>query len=116
METNICLGCKFSSVKIDITVPEKYNLKSFAKKTKEFTSEIIPISGSKPIHYSLTFDSNRNESCGLDFKVNCSCIFDVKKSECLKFSQFQKKDNKINNLQREKKLSRGLGIEVIKTV
>jgi hypothetical protein len=67
MESNTCLGCRFGSVKIEILVPEKYNQKQFARQTKDFAADIIAVTKQKPIHYSLTFDSEQDSSEALDF-------------------------------------------------
>ena len=113
MDSNICLGCKYSSIRIDITVPEKYNIIDFAKETKEFTNKTIPSSSQKPIHYSLKFDSERTESGVLDFKVDCSCLLKDNKTNCPELSLIQEKNH---TLQQGKQASRGKKIEIFKTI
>jgi hypothetical protein len=89
LEANACLGCRFSSVKVDISVPEKYDLKKFTKETKKFASNMGAMASQKRIHYALVFDSERQKTSNLDFTVNCSCILNVKKVDCSKFSSGQ---------------------------
>ncbi len=86
MESNVCLSCRFGSVKIEILVPETYDVQEFVTETQNFASDIIATVGQKPIHYSLRFDSE-HYSDGLDFTVACSCILNIKRKECSKFNQ-----------------------------
>jgi hypothetical protein len=94
---NICLGCRFGSVKIEILVPEKYDLKDFVAQKKDFASEIIAFTGGKPIHYSILFSSNENPS-KLERKIYCSCILNVNRNDCSKFNLRQEKNCKIKHL------------------
>jgi len=96
-EGNVCLGCRFGSVKIDITVPEKYDLTEFVRQKEDFASEIIPLTREKPIHYSLLFGSNGDPS-KLEYKIHCSCILNVKKEDCSKFNVREQKNCKIKHL------------------
>jgi hypothetical protein len=96
MASNICLGCRFGSVKIEILVPEKYTIKEFAQQTQDFASEIIAITKEKPMHYSLTFGSG-NDFSKLDFKIHCSCILNIDKKQCSKFNSTMQKDCKIQH-------------------
>jgi hypothetical protein len=86
MESNVCLGCRFGSVKIDVSVPEKYNFKTFKVETKQFASEILPMTRHKPIHYNVTFDKKQLDAAAPKFNVNCTCILNVKKKDCSKFN------------------------------
>ena len=97
MESNVCLGCRFGSVKIEILVPEKCNINEFAEETRNFSSDIIAITKEKPMHYSLTFGSG-NECSKLDFRVHCSCILNVDKKHCSRFADNMVKDCKIKHL------------------
>lgn len=97
MESNICLACRFSSVKIEIFVPEKCDIKEFAEESRNFSSNIIAITKEKPMHYSLTF-AQGNEPSKLDFKLHCICILNINKAECSKFSDGTEKDCKIKHL------------------
>ncbi len=93
---NVCLGCRFGSVKIEILVPEKCDINEFARETRNFSSEIVAMTKEKPMHYSLTFGSAT--SCSkLDFKVHCSCILNIDKKECSKFSDKTDRDYKIKH-------------------
>ncbi len=85
METNVCYACRFGSVKIEILVPEKYNLKTFAEQTRKFAADIATATQSKPIHYKLRFDSASNIS-NLGFNVHCTCILNVAKNDCSNFN------------------------------
>lgn len=116
MESNLCLGCRFGSVKIEALVPEKCNLEELAKKTREYAADIFALTGQKPIHYALTFDSGQGSSQELNFKVNCTCILNVKMRDCLKFNLAEGNNCRIKHLQQVKPASRGLGIEVSETV
>jgi len=96
MESNLCLGCRFGSVKIEILVPEKCGIEEFAAETQNFTSEIVAMT-KKPMHYSLTFGSGIDQS-KLDFKVHCQCILNIKQNECSKFNGVTDRDCKVKHL------------------
>jgi hypothetical protein len=81
-----CLGCRFSSVKISINVPDKYDMKSFARETKRFTSSVAGKAKQKRIHYTLIFDSEHKKDTCLDFAVSCQCILNVKTHDCSNFT------------------------------
>lgn len=89
-KTNVCLGCRFGSVKIDILVPEKYNLKEFVKQTQNFASGVTAVTREKPIHYALTFENHGGDSEKLNFEIHCSCILNVKTRDCSKFNPAKK--------------------------
>jgi hypothetical protein len=97
MDSNICLGCRFGSVKIEIVVPEEYDIKDFAEETRNFNSEINAITKKKPMHYSLMFGSESNHST-LEFKVHCSCILNINKKECSRFNADADRDCKVKHL------------------
>jgi|GEM_PF-2650365 hypothetical protein len=84
METNACLTCRFGSVKIDISVPYKYDPKKLAEQTKAFTSSLAALTRQKPIHYAVTFEERKISS--VDFKVNCSCILNLRKVDCSNYN------------------------------
>jgi hypothetical protein len=86
MAADECLGCRFSSVKISINVPDKYDMKTFAKETKRFTSGVSGKAKDKRIHYTLVFDSEHKKDLCLDFAVSCSCILNVKTHDCSNFT------------------------------
>ena len=73
-------------MKVEISVPEEYNMKQFVQQTRNFASEITLVTRKKPIHYSLTFGAGEDASKKLDFKVDCACILDIKKKDCSKFN------------------------------
>lgn len=83
MESNTCFGCRFGSVKIEILVPEKYSLKQFAQQTRDFTADVVAVTGSKPIHYSLKVNTEQSK---LDFNINCSCILNIGRRDCSKYN------------------------------
>ena len=114
MDSNVCLSCRFSSVKIEILVPEKCSLKEFAKQTRDFAAEIIMVTGPKPIHYSLQFDSEQDLT-DLEFNVNGSCILNINKSDCSKFNLTEDKNCRIKHLP-IKSTAREQKIEVIRIV
>ena len=97
LDSNVCLGCRFGSVKIEILVPEKCDINEFAEETRNFSLDIIAMTKEKPMHYSLTFASG-NEVSKLDFKVHCTCILNIDKKECSKFSDGADKEYKIKHL------------------
>ena len=97
MDGKTCLECRFGSVKIEVLVPEKYSMAEFVKEKQNFASNLIEVTGGKPIHYSLTLDS-APQSSPLDFKVHCSCILNVDKNDCSKFNLRQDKDCKVKHL------------------
>ena len=97
MESNVCLGCRFGSVKLEILVPEKYDINDFAQETRNFSTDIVAITKEKPMHYSLTFGSG-DEYSKLEFKVHCSCILNIDKTECSRFTDASDKDWKIRHL------------------
>ena len=115
METNVCFGCRFGSVKIEILVPEKYNLKQFASQTRNFTAGIVAVTGAKPIHYNLKVDSRQDPS-RLDFNVNCSCIFSVDRRECSKFNAATDRNCRVKHLQHIKQAEEEPSLEIIRTV
>ncbi|MCL4429652.1 MAG: hypothetical protein M1167_02755, partial [Chloroflexi bacterium] len=85
MEGNVCIGCRFGSVKIEVCVPEKCSLQEFTRQTRAFASDLKAHTGQKPIHYALTFDSDKDAS-ELVFNVNCQCILNVKQRDCSNFT------------------------------
>ncbi len=99
MESNVCLGCRFGSVKVEILVPEKYTHERFVRETRDFASDIAVLTKQKPIHYSLRFDSEN--SSGLDFSFNCQCILNIKRKECSNFNLKEEKC-KVKHLQYNK--------------
>ncbi len=112
MDSNICLGCRFGSVKIEVVVPEKYNLKNFAKQTQNFAAGITAITREKAIHYSITFLAADDEPPKkLDFKIHCSCILNVSKEECSRFGLKEEKNCKVKHLLKHKPISGEIAIE-----
>jgi hypothetical protein len=85
MLSNICLGCRFGSVKIDVHAPENCDVTEIVQKTRDFATTLIEVTKRKPIHYSVSFDSVQDLST-LDFRVECSCILNVAKDDCSKLS------------------------------
>lgn len=83
MEANACLSCRFSSIKLNITVPEKYDTAKFARETKKYADRLAALTKQKPIHYALNF---QEQQYGLDFNVTCACILNVKKLDCSHFN------------------------------
>jgi hypothetical protein len=86
MTADECLGCRFSSVKISINVPDKCDMKTFAKETKRFSAGVAGKAKDKRIHYTLVFDSEHKKDPCLDFAVSCSCILNVKTYDCSNFN------------------------------
>lgn len=80
------MGCRFSSIRISINVPDKYDMKTFAKETKRFTKGVAGRAKDKRIHYTLVFDSEHQKDAALDFAVSCSCILNVKTHDCSNFT------------------------------
>jgi hypothetical protein len=97
VSSNICIGCRFGSSRIEILVPEDYNIQDFAKETQNFASEIIAIKKVEAMHYSLTFGS-LNDFSKLEFIIHCSCILNVDKKQCSKLNSNQEKDSRIKDL------------------
>jgi hypothetical protein len=97
MASNICLRCRFGSVKLEILVPEKYDIKEFAKETQDFASDIVAITREKPMHYSLTFGTGNECAKSLDFRVHCSCILNINQNECSKFNANEERDCKVKH-------------------
>ena len=97
MDSNVCLGCRFGSVKIEVLVPEQCDIREFADETRNFTSEIVAITKAKRMHYCITFGSGSNYS-KLDFKVHCSCILNIKKKECSNFNSINESECKVRHL------------------
>ena len=114
METNVCYGCRFGSVKIEIVVPEKYSLKKFAKQTRDFADQIAEVTKPKPIHYSLRFDSGQ-DSAKLDFNVNCQCILNVAKRDCSNYSTAGR-NCRVKHLKQLKPPTRKSELEIIRTI
>jgi hypothetical protein len=85
MEANACLGCRFGSVKINISVPQKCDEGRLARETKAFASKIAVMTRQKPVHYTVTY-SERQKFAALDFAVNCSCILNVDKRDCSNYN------------------------------
>jgi hypothetical protein len=113
MESNICLGCRFGSVKIEVSVPQNLGLKDFAEQTKVFAAELTEFTKSKPIHYSLKFDAPPD--CEeLDFSVNCQCILNVNKLDCSKFNSSQ--NCRVKHLHPNSLTKRGAELAIIRTV
>ena len=115
MNSDVCLGCRFGSVKIEILVPEKCKIEDFSKQTRDFTAEIGRVTGHKPIHYSLGFDSEQ-DLADLDFNVECSCILNINKNDCSKFNVAEGQNCRVKHLQQLNLPTRELNIEVIGTV
>ena len=113
MESNICLGCRFGSVKIEVLVPEDCDVQEFVRKTRLFASEMKPVTREKRIHYILKFDSEKH-SLGLGFNVTCSCILNVKQRDCSNFLACNK-TGRVKHLQPSKK-QREIEFEAIQTV
>ncbi len=103
------MGCRFGSVKIDVSVPEKYDLKSFRAETQQFASRFLAMTKQKPIHYNLTFDKKQRKLAALEFNVNCTCILNVNKNDCSKFNPEQE-NCKIRHLPRE---AQTRGVQII---
>jgi hypothetical protein len=110
MESNICIGCRFGSVKIEIFVPENCDVQEFVQKTRLFASEMKLVTGEKRIHYTLKFDSE-TDSLGLGFDLNCSCILNVKQRDCSNFLA-ENKTCRVKHLQQSKK-QREMQLEAI---
>lgn len=89
MTADECLRCRFSSVKVSINVPDKYDMKTFSRETKRFTKGIAGKAKQKRIHYTLVFDSEHKKDTCLDFAVSCSCILNVKTHDCSNFTNAQ---------------------------
>jgi hypothetical protein len=87
MLSNVCLGCRFGSVKINVLAPENYDLTEIVRETRDFAASLIEAT-QKPIHYSLNFDSGQDLST-LEFRVECSCILNVDKDDCSKLTSKQ---------------------------
>lgn len=108
---SVCLQCRFGSVKVNIQVPERYNLKKLALQTKEFTADLSATIKQKPIHYSLSFNT---EVFGQpNFTVNCSCILNVDKNDCSKFNEAFGKNLRIKHFKNQAPAGRS-NIEVIR--
>lgn len=101
MTAEECLGCRFSSVKISINVPDRYDMKTFAKETKRFTKGVAGKAKDKRIHYTLVFDSEHKKDSGLDFSVSCQCILNVKTHDCSNFTSAPQLRVKHLNSQRQ---------------
>ena len=114
MDSDVCLGCRFGSVKIEILVPEKCDLKDFAQQTRHFAAEISRVTMHKPIHYSLGINPGQ-DLAELDFNVNCSCILNINKNDCSKFNHAEDKNCRIKHIPQIKS-ARETNIEVIRTV
>jgi hypothetical protein len=114
METNVCFGCRFGSVKIEILVPEKYNLKRFANQTRDFTADVVAVTGAKPIHYSLKVDSGQN-TAELNFNIDCLCILNIDKRDCSKFNAATGRNCRVKHLEHIKPAEEP-NLEVIRTV
>jgi hypothetical protein len=84
MEANACLGCRFGSVKIDILAPQKYDSKKLAEETRAFASAVTALTKQKPIHYAVTISELKKSA--IDFKVNCSCILNLEKTDCSNYN------------------------------
>jgi hypothetical protein len=95
-ESKVCLACRFGSVKIEILVPETYNQKNFVKEMQNFSANLTSSTNQKPIHYFLVFGADNN-SQKLNFKVDCSCILNVKKADCSKFNPKQEKNCRVKH-------------------
>ena len=115
MNSDLCLRCRFSSVKIEILVPEKCKPEDFSEQTREFAAEIIRVTGRKPIHYSLGFDSEQDLT-ELDFTVDCSCILNINKNDCSKFNRAEGQNCRVKHLQHTTSPLKETCIEAIGTV
>jgi len=100
MEANACLGCRFGSVKIDISAPQDIDQKKLVGETKKFTKQIAGVTEHKRIHYSVT--TKPQKTSNIDFNVNCTCILNVKKHDCSNFNHAQ--NLRIKHLNRQSKL------------
>ncbi len=98
MYSNICLGCRFSSIKIDVSIPKSYDMKNLAQETKAFSSKIVVQTKQKPIHYNLTVDNQKHEN-SLGFNLDCICILNIKKDDCSKFNPTHQKTLRIKHIQ-----------------
>jgi hypothetical protein len=85
MEANACLGCRFGSVKVNVSVPQRYDADRLAKETKMFVSKIAATTRQKTIHYTVTF-AERQKFAALNFTINCSCILNVDKRDCSNYN------------------------------
>jgi hypothetical protein len=115
MNSNVCLGCRFGSVKIEISVAQKCKLEDFSEQTRDFAAEIIRVTGHKTIHYSLGLDSGQ-DLAELDLNVDCSCILNINKNDCSKFNVAEDQNCRVKHLQHLSSPSRKPNIEVTGTV
>jgi hypothetical protein len=114
MDGKDCLSCKFGSVRVDILVPESYNISRFAQETQSFTSELMDATGKKTFRYALKFDSEQKRE-QLDFKIGCSCLLNLEKKTCPRYSKTENVNCPIEYLAVVKPDRRPLGV-VSKTI
>jgi len=114
MESDTCIGCRFGAVKIEIYVPEKISFREFEKQTRALAFPIKALAGQKPIHYALTFASDKATS-KLSYNVDCSCILNVKQRNCSNFSFVEDKNCRVKHLQQKNLQTREMQIEGIQT-
>lgn len=95
----VCLGCKFSSVKLEILVPENSELTDFAERTQDFSARLLAITREKPLHYSLKYSSATAGGETLNFTVSCSCTLNLDKEDCLTYRSADENEAKIRRVQ-----------------
>jgi hypothetical protein len=115
MNSNVCLGCRSGSVKIEISVAQKCKPEDFSHQTRDFGAGIIRVTGHKPIHYSLELDSGQNLA-EIDFNVDCSSILNINKNDYSKFNVAEDRNCRVKHLQHLTSPSREPNIEVTETV
>lgn len=103
MNGNVCLGCRFGSVRVEILAPEKRDADEFVEQTRQFLTQITALTFEKQIHYSLVIDAERGEKLG--FNVQCNCILNIKKKDCSRFNLTNNRDCRVTHLQHVIKLA-----------
>lgn len=100
--SNVCLGCKFSSVKLEILVPESSEIDDFVRRTQDFAAKILSITREKPLHYSLKYGSPATEGEMLNFTVFCSCTLNLDAEECMTYKSASEAEVRIKQVQYSK--------------
>jgi hypothetical protein len=98
---NVCMGCRFGSIKMDVLVPEKYDMKQLVAQIQILASEVTAVAASKPIHYSFTFGAGKNSLKKPKFKVDCLCIFKVKQRDCSRLNPKKGKEFKVRHFDQD---------------
>jgi restriction endonuclease len=104
MNSNVCLGCRFGSVRVEILAPEECDAEDFVKQTKQFLTQITALTCEKQIHYSLIINSSQKAE-ELSFNVQCNCILNIKKKDCSRFNLTNNHDCRVTHLQHIIKLA-----------